>query len=223
MLGSFLDSLFALRGRENVVLALTADHGVAPIPEVRSTWGDNSRASRLNSRDLEPVTAGVATLIRRLRLDGTAFNLDWSVLEVDRSKVQGKDAEVREVAREFARLARRIPGIQRVDVIDDINRADTVRDATARRWLHMFRPGGEVIAAITLEPYWLYGSSIATHGSPHDYDAKVPVLFWGQAFSPGIDSSAARVVDMAPTLAHLLGVRPLERLDGIVLSRAFKR
>ncbi|HRN52855.1 MAG TPA: alkaline phosphatase family protein, partial [Gemmatimonadaceae bacterium] len=223
MLGAFIDSVYALRGRENVVITLTADHGVAPIPEVRSTWGDNSRASRLSSRDLEPVIAGVAPTIQRLRLDPTAFNLDWGVLEVDRSKVEGKAAEVREVAREFARLARRVRGIQRVDVIDDIVRADTVRDAYARRWLHMFRPGGEAIAAITMEPYWLYGTSIATHGSPHDYDAKVPVLFAGAAFRPGRDSSAARVVDMAPTLAYLLGVPPLEKLDGIVLGTAFKR
>lgn len=223
MLGTFLDSLVAVRGRDNVVIALTADHGVAPIPEVRSTWGDNSRASRLTSRELEPVIAGVAPVIRRLELDPTAFNLDWGVLEVDRSKVQGKDAAVRTVAREFARLARRVRGIQRVDVIDDIVRADTVRDNYARRWLHMFRPGGEAIAAITMEPYWLYGGSIATHGSPHDYDAKVPVLFWGAAFAPGRDSSAARVVDMAPTLARLLGVPPLEKLDGIVLDAAFRR
>lgn len=222
VLGAFLDSLIALRGAENVVITLTADHGVGPIPEVRSTWGDNSKASRLSPRDLEPVIAGVAPTIQRLGLDPTAFNLDWGVLEVDRSKVQGKDAAVREVAREFARLARRVRGIERVDVIDDLARADTVRDDVARRWLHMFRPGGEAIAAVTMEPYWLYGTAVASHGTPHDYDARVPVLFWGQAFRPGVDSSTARVVDMAPTLAHLLGVRPLERLDGRVLGAAFK-
>ncbi len=223
MLGQFLDSLFALRGRENVAIALTSDHGVAPIPEVRSTWGDNSKAARLNSRDLEPVIAAVAPTIQRLQLDPSAFNLDWGVLEVDRRKVQGKEREVREVARTFAREARRIPGIYRVDVIDDLPRADTVRDNFARRWWHMFRPGGEAIAAITMEPFWLFGSSISTHGSPHDYDAKVPVIFWGQAIAAGVDSSSARVVDMGPTLAHLLGIPPTEKLDGIVLSRAFKR
>ncbi len=222
-LGAFFDSLFTLRGRENVVIALTSDHGVAPIPEVRSTWGDNSRASRLRSQDLEPVFAAVAPVVQRLGLDATAFNLDWGVLEVDRSKVQGKEREVREVAREFARQARRIPGILRVDVVDDLVRADTTRDVIARRWFHMFRPGGEAIAVITMEPYWLYGSSISTHGSPHDYDAKVPVIFWGQAFTAARDTGDARVVDMGPTLAHLLGVSPTEKLDGVVLGRAFKR
>lgn len=223
MLGTFLDSLFALRGRENVVIALTADHGTAPIPEVRSTWGDNSRASRMTSADMEPVIAAVAPLIRRLQLDATAFNLDWGVLEVDRSKLQGKESEVRTVAREFARQARRVRGVMRADVIDDLARADTVRDIYARRWLHTFRPGGEAIAVVTMEPYWLYGNSISTHGSPHDYDAKVPVIFWGAAFQAGQDSSTARVVDMGPTLAHLLGVPPLEKLDGVVLGSAFKR
>lgn len=223
VLGAFLDSVIALRGRENVVITLTADHGVTPIPGVRSTWNDNSRASRLTSKDFDPVFAQLSPVVQRLGLDPDAFSMDGAAFEVDRSKVVGKDREVRVVAREFARLMRRVPGIYRADALDDLARADTVSDKIARRWLHQFRPGGEVIAVITLEPFWLYGSAVATHGSPHDHDARVPVLFAGAAFEPGRDSSFARVVDMAPTLAHLLGVQPLERLDGRVLGSAFKR
>lgn len=224
MLGAFLDSVFALRGRDNVVIALTADHGVAPIPEVRSRWGDNSKAGRLNTGSFERVIQAVAPMVQRAGIPGDAVQLDWGVLEVDRSRTQGKERELLAIARAFAREARRIPGVMRVDVIDDLARVDTVRDTYARRWLHMFRPGGEALAVVTLEPYWLAGTgSIATHGSPHDYDAKVPVIFWGAAFAAGLDTGSARVVDIAPTLAQLLGITPSETLDGVVLSRAFKR
>lgn len=224
MLGAFLDSVFALRGRDNVVIALTADHGVAPILEVRSRWGDNSKAGRLNTGSFERVIQAVAPMVQRAGIPGDAVQLDWGVLEVDRSRTQGKERELLAIARAFAREARRIPGVMRVDVIDDLARVDTVRDTYARRWLHMFRPGGEALAVVTLEPYWLAGTgSIATHGSPHDYDAKVPVIFWGAAFAAGLDTGSARVVDIAPTLAQLLGITPSETLDGVVLSRAFKR
>ncbi|MGH7694472.1 MAG: alkaline phosphatase family protein, partial [Gemmatimonadaceae bacterium] len=61
------------------------------------------------------------------------------------------------------------------------------------------------------------GIPIATHGGPHDYDAKVPIIFWGYGVKPGRHSRVARVVDMAPTLAAIINVSPLERLDGQVL------
>lgn len=224
MLGVFLDSLFALRGRENVVIALTADHGVAPVPEIRSSWGDNSGAQRLSSRDFARTIEAVAPVLRQYDIPPEAISLDWPVLEVDRSKIVGnKERGLREVARTFAREARRIPGIARVDVVEELVRADTVRDVTARRWLHMFRPGGVALAVITIRPYWYWGTGIASHGTPHDYDARVPVTFWGAPFSAAQDASSARVVDIGPTFAHLLGITPSEKLDGVVLGRAFKQ
>lgn len=220
-LGAFLDSLIALRGRENIAIALTSDHGVAPIPELRSNWGDNSRAARIQRSDFDPVFDRVSQTVIRSRIPADAFSFDFPTLNVDRSKVGERRRELRTVARAFAAEVRRVPGVLRADVIDDLTLADTVRDAIARRWLHMFRPGGEELVAITLDPFNYIGTAIASHGTPHDYDARVPVLFWGRHFRHVTDTTSARVVDIAPTLAHLLGVRPLERLDGVVLARAF--
>jgi arylsulfatase A-like enzyme len=57
----------------------------------------------------------------------------------------------------------------------------------------------------------------ATHGQLHDYDTQVPIIFWGPGIARGRRAGEARVVDMAPTLAALLGVPPLEALDGRAL------
>ncbi|MEX2181018.1 MAG: alkaline phosphatase family protein [Gemmatimonadaceae bacterium] len=219
-LGHFLDSLVALRGRDRVVVALTSDHGVAPVPEIRSSWSDNAGAVRLDPEILGPVFRRVAPVVQRSNVPGDAFTFDWPTFEVDRTRARGRDRELLTIARTFAFEARRIPGVLRVDVIDDLARADTVNDAIARRWLHMFRPGGDVLAAVTLEPHNYFGGGVATHGSPHDYDARVPILFWGAPFRARHDPGSARVVDMAPTLARALGVTPQERLDGVPLLRA---
>jgi arylsulfatase A-like enzyme len=48
----------------------------------------------------------------------------------------------------------------------------------------------------------------------------VPIVFWGPAFKPGHYTNTVRVVDMAPTLATVVGVTPTERLDGHVLWEA---
>lgn len=222
MLGGFLDSLITLRGRENIVIALTSDHGVAPIPEVRSSWGDNSKARRMPPNMMDRVFATLGPTVGRSGIPADAFSWDWPALEVNRSLTFGKDAQLRQIARAFKRETERIPGVLRVDVIDDLARADTVKDDIARRWLHMFRPGGSTLAVVTLDPYAYAGSSIATHGTPHDYDARVPVMFWGAPFARAHDDGPARVVDIAPTLAHLLGITPTEKLDGVVLGRAFR-
>jgi arylsulfatase A-like enzyme len=45
------------------------------------------------------------------------------------------------------------------------------------------------------------------HGSHHDYDTRVPLVFWGGPFHAGRRDREATPYDLAPTLAELLGLR----------------
>jgi arylsulfatase A-like enzyme len=45
-----------------------------------------------------------------------------------------------------------------------------------------------------------------THGTPWNYDTQVPLIFWGSAFKPGFYANACQPVDLAATLAALLGL-----------------
>lgn len=219
-LGVFLDSLVALRGADRIVLALTADHGVAPIPETRSSFGDNRKAMRVMPEAFDQAKEVLATRAAKAGIPAEAFRWEGDVLTIDRAKVPaGAQGAVPGIAAAFAKAVKRVKGVQRADVFDRLASADTVKDDIARRWLHMYRPGGEVLVAVTLTPYSYWGNSgSATHGSPHDYDARVPIIFWGKPFTPGRRTERARVVDIAPTLAEVVGVRPLERLDGVSLT-----
>jgi arylsulfatase A-like enzyme len=51
----------------------------------------------------------------------------------------------------------------------------------------------------------------------------VPVIFYGPWVKPGRYTTFTRVVDMGPTLAAIVGVKPTERLDGVVLVEAVKK
>ena len=109
-------------------------------------------------------------------------------------------------------------------MLSDLVKADTVNDVIARRWLHMYVPGGAMRFVTTLNRYnYPSGVKIAMHGSPWDQDAWVPVIFWGAPFQAGKYGTRARVVDMAPTLADVLGIAPMETLDGAVLRQAKKK
>jgi predicted AlkP superfamily pyrophosphatase or phosphodiesterase len=219
MIGAFLDSLVSVVGGERLAVVLTADHGMATSPEVRTAL--NSTGRRVYLEEFQGAVNAAATAAGRARLPLEALGFDGFTLTVDRTLVKGRDRDLRRVGEAFVKAARDVPSVLRADLIDDLAKADTANDVIARRWLHMFRPGEDVIATVTLTPYSIFGdANPATHGSPHDYDAHVPLIFWGSAFRAGRDETFTRVVDIAPTLASLLGIVPAERVDGVVLERS---
>lgn len=215
-LGAFLDSLIALRGADNLIVALTGDHGVTPLPMLRSQIYPNENAKRVN---IDQPWAAFRQKLLAQRIDTSAVALEKGmVIVTNPGAFSAARADVDGLLRDFARDLMRVQGVQRVDLMTDLATADTTRDTIARRWLHMFTPQSEVRLMVSLEPYsyWLSSKS-PTHGSPNDPDANVPIVFWGAGVQPGVHSEAARVVDIAPTLAAILGVRPLEPIDGQVL------
>ena len=56
-----------------------------------------------------------------------------------------------------------------------------------------------------------------SHGSPYAYDRAVPLIFFGPGVEPGRVDGAAATVDIAPTLAQLLGIEASSGLDGRAL------
>jgi predicted AlkP superfamily pyrophosphatase or phosphodiesterase len=217
-LGRLLDSLTTLRGADRIVVALTSDHGVTPLVGVASRFGDNRRAINIPRAAYDPAFSAVAPLVQRSGIPIEAFEFDNYALSVDRRRAVGKEREVLAIARAFAREARKVRGVIRADLLEELAKADTVKDVIARRWLHQFLPGGDALVVITRERFsGMREWNPAQHGSPHDDDARVPIIFWGAPFGAGRTDVEARVVDIAPTLAALLGVSPLEKLDGVVL------
>ncbi len=59
------------------------------------------------------------------------------------------------------------------------------------------------------------------HGSPWDYDTRIPILFHGPPFvRAGSHSSAARQQDIAPTVGELIGAPQVPPYTGRVLTEA---
>ena len=218
MLGVFLDSLYARHDSSRVVIALTADHGVAPFPEVRP---GGAAAARYHV-SIDSAVARTRRLVVAAGVDTAAVRVEDGLLWVDRAAFRGARVSADSVARAFAAAVRRVPGVMRADLVRTLAR-DTATSAIARRWYHMLPPDFPVEVAVTLQPGHVFGrATYAQHGSPHDYDAHVPLIFYGPHFRPGRYPRFARVVDLAPTLARVLRVEPTERLDGRVLDEALR-
>ena len=219
-LGTFFDSLFKLRDSTQIIVALTADHGIQPFPAIHAA---RVKGAIARYAEVDPVFDSFAAKLQARGLPDSAVRFAEGMVFVDRPAFSRAHVDADSALRSFADQARKVPGVGRVDFVRSLAQADTVHDAIARRWLHMLSPDLPVELVVSLEPfaYWA-GTSIANHGSPNDEDAHVPLLFWGSAFRVGHYDEFSRVVDIAPTLAHVLGVAPLERLDGHVLTRAVR-
>jgi len=209
--GIFIDSLYKLRDSSHIAIALTADHGVAPYPELRAAR-EHKTAERV---DLWPVIDRVVARLKAAHVDTTAVVLEEGMLTLDHAALSKGGLPPDSVLNAVVAMLRRVTGVARVDRVRDLARADTSRDAVARRWLHMLPPDARVEAVISLAPYAYYrGVDMATHGTPNDYDSHVPEIFYGPWFIPGRYGQRSTVADMAPTLAAIADVSPTEALDG---------
>jgi arylsulfatase A-like enzyme len=218
-LGVFLDSLFRLRGEQNIIIALTADHGATPFPEVSRPGRYDTPPMRVSVR---PAIVAARAVLRASGADTMAAELESGSLVIDR--LPGLSPQVINAAADsFVAVARRIPGVMRAERFADLATHDLGQDPIARRWLNMYGPDVPAEAIVVLQPGSSpLGVTIAMHGSPHDDDSHVPIIFYGPPFKPGRYPEFARTVDIAPTLAEVLQVPPTEPLDGRVLKAAIR-
>jgi arylsulfatase A-like enzyme len=221
-LGAFLDSLYRLRDSSRIVIALTSDHGVGPSPN--PAVATRYRQGAAGTADIRPVAAAVRRSLIAAGVDSSAFRYDGEVLFLEPEPFERARVNRDSVARVYARLVSRVEGVLRADVWDDLRKRDPRRDTYVRRWQHMIAPDMPVAVLVTLKPHWFWaeGTNFGRHGTPHDYDAHVPLLFAGAGIRPGRHNEFVRVVDIAPTLAAVAGVRPMEALDGVVLLKALR-
>ena len=87
---------------------------------------------------------------------------------------------------------------------------------------HSYSPNGGWYVMVIPEAYQMQTlkNGGTTHFSPWSYDRHVPLGFYGAPFTPGIYHGRVQPVDLAATLASLLGVNQPSASVGNVLTQA---
>jgi len=215
-IGKLFDHLDREVGAENYVVALSSDHGVAPIPEQLQAEGID--AGRVPTRELvqqvekalEPFL-GAGPHVARLNYTDLSF----------RPGVYDKLKADPRVMRAVEKAILSVPGVWRVLWSEELASGPAKKDPARKAVAVGYYPGRSGDLAILAKPNWISSSSATTHGSGHPYDARVPVILMGPGIRPGRYSQAATPADIAPTLAALCGVN-LPRADGRVLEEALE-
>lgn len=217
----FLDRLAARVGRNDILVALTADHGVSSYPGYYRARGRPD----VHGVSVDSIVGAYNREIG-MRLGDTSrtawllFDSGMLMLQ-DNGRLAAARIPVDSVVGIVAARIKQVPGVARVDRPADLVEADTLQDAIARRWLHHVAPDGAVALVVTLREPFVWGNeTYAMHGGPSDSDARVPLILMGRGVKPGRYEQRAATVDIAPTLATLLGLSPFSLLDGRVLREA---
>lgn len=220
-LGAFLRRIDALH--IPVVVVLTADHGSIDAAERVSERG--VAAMRVDTDRLQAdvnvaVKARLGLDFDPLTGDGQQFYIStWD--EDDAARQRIRDAAVEELRKrpEVAAVftADEIAGITipRGKAVDELTLAERIAESFDRE------RSGDIIAvfkpyASMGEPETL-GDTVAGHGSPWNYDRRVPILFWWPGASGFEQSLPVETVDIAPTLARLARV-PTPEVSGRCLD-----
>ncbi|MBA4157155.1 MAG: alkaline phosphatase family protein [Gemmatimonadetes bacterium] len=193
-LGSFMEFLDENVGAGRWMLALTADHGVMELPEARRGLGLFGR--RVLQQELDAVIA---------RAEATA-------------EAAGTDPLAQ--ARAAAATAREADWVADAFVWDDLIRegpADSLQALYLRSWHPERRlpPVGHLGIGVRLLEGAYAGNERGTgHESPYIYDRHVPFMIMARGLEAGTTTERVSLVDLAPTLAQLLGVPYPDDLDG---------
>lgn len=207
-LGEFLAFLDRTVGNDRVVVALTTDHGVAPIPEQRIALG--MPAQRPDAGDQLCFQQAGERVRQR-------FGLDHWVLEgfyLDRDAIRAAGADPAAVATAIARELETCDIVERVWTAAELDTPASSEEEPFRLlYRHSFRPERSGDLMVQLVEYAIPAGLVATHGSPYDYDRHVPVFVMAPGIGAARIADEVGVVDLAPTLAGLLGIAT-PKVDG---------
>ena len=205
LLQAFFRDLDARVGKDNYVAVLTADHGFMPAPEVSAAQGLPS--GRVNaSQMLGRLNAG---LEQRFGEGKWLAGFSAASLLLNKQLMAQKRADPAVVAQEARKLLLEEPAVAAAYTARELESA-SARDAPFMEAMRRaYHPGVSGEVQFVLKPNWMFGSSTSntTHGSPYPYDTHVPLLMYGPKWiKPGRIETRVEIVDIAPTLAKLLGV-----------------
>lgn len=215
-LGAFLDSLGTIVPKQRTLIALTSDHGMASFPEYAVTVrGEHGGRMSLTAR----VQRVATDLTKRY---GTSFELrfDNGILTADTVALHRRGVNTDSLTRQIVAAAKRLPGVAAVYTPATLAKAP-LTDDNAERWKRNLPPDVGWLMLAVARPGFVFSDKLTgEHGTMQEETVRIPIAFMGPGIQVGTYSRIVRSVDIAPTLARVLGVRPLEVLDGRVIGEA---
>jgi predicted AlkP superfamily pyrophosphatase or phosphodiesterase len=215
LVGELIRAAEAQAGVGRVLVVLTADHGVSPLPEVNQKR--KMPGGRFDDKnELDTVEKALTA-----RFGAPPPGGKWIAHSAEGSLflAEGPPAvAMAEEERVAADAIRALPHVFRVFTRTQLMNGAISNDSIGVLIRNGFNQARSGNVTVMLDPYWMVSRDGTTHGGPFDYDTHVPVLFLGTQVRAGRYSANVMVNDIAPTLATMLDVETPSGSIGRVLD-----
>ena len=212
---SFIDTTVGLK---HTLVVLAADHGMADMPEYMIELG--FEAGRLQPDEIVNTANEVG---KRFGIDEVVRFFYRPYLYLDDDKIAAAKLDRTKVEHAIADALTDFDGIALAVASSRLSAQQTnPLIAQVRNNTHVSRSGDIYIIQ---EPYWFLfdkGPIAAMHGSPWRYDTHVPIIFFGSAIQPKMVHRRVHPVDVAPTIAAILGMTPPGSAEGSALEEVLR-
>ncbi len=214
-LADFFNFLGHQIGLANVWIALSADHGVSSLPDAvkklhipAANLGGAKIEEQINTALTAKFSAGHPASY--VRLDYPLAWLDPDVFAA--AHVREPDAE------KAAGEAMKQAGLRDYYTKSQLAEGEVPDTELGHKYLNSYSPEGSWFVMGVPDIYSVGSAAGTDHASPYSYDTHVPLAFYGLPFQPGTYRGKVEPVDMAATLASLLGINPPTHAVGRVLT-----
>ena len=203
-LGDLLDFLDNKIGKNQYLVFLSADHGVAQVPEFmreNKLPGGRVYLSTIMS-DLNK------SLNEKYHITNIMVSDDNYQLHLNHPLLDSLKVDKKELTKWIVEKMTPDSGIARIFPIDDLNKVPL--PATIRDLLNNgYYPPRNGDIQIILKPGYIDALSGVgtTHGLWNPYDTHIPLLWYGWGIKQGKSNREVYMTDIAPTLAALLHIQ----------------
>jgi predicted AlkP superfamily pyrophosphatase or phosphodiesterase len=216
-LAEFINFLGHQIGLADVWIALSADHGVSSLPDTVKKLripAANLDAGKLESQFNTALTAKFSP-----GHPAAYVHLDYPLAWLDQDAFAA--AHVREPEAELAAgEAMKQAGLRGYYTKSQLALGEVPDTPLGRKYLNSYSPEGSWFVMGVPDFYTVGPNKGTDHTSPYNYDTHVPLAFYGLPFQPGTYRTNAEPVDLAATLASLLGINAPTHAVGRVLTEA---
>ena len=203
-------------GLANIWVALSADHGVAPLADVAKTFrlpGANLDAKALR----EQLNSLLAKKYGKKA--EYVFEMDFPNAWLNEEAFATAGRREAEAEAETGEALKQV-GLAGYFTKAELARGQFPNTDLGRRYAHSYSPEAGWYVLGVPKPFQVGVPGGTDHVSPFSYDTHVPLGFYGLAFQPGIYRTHAEPTDLAVTLASLLGITAPTQATGRVLTEA---
>jgi len=214
---AFIDEKIGLK---NTLIVLSADHGAPEAPGYLESMGIPTGYVSPDTWDKQPA---IDRIKKKFGIKGKLIEgYDHPYIYLSNEVIGNSKIDLLALETAIVDELVRFPGVSTAVSSSALARGVVADNYLTRAMSNNYHPRRSGNVYVVFEPGWfinnLDGLSVAVvHGSPWPYDTFVPIIFAGHKLKPQTVSRRVHTVDVAPTLANIVGAKPPSGASGEVL------